>query len=76
MAPGKVFYFQPGHEAYPTYHDPHVTRVLQNAVKWAHNPSSRLVDVTDAPNRPTVAAPETIEERGPKLHKPGEAGLR
>jgi trehalose utilization protein len=32
---GKIFYFQPGHETYPTYHNPHVQRVLLNAVKWA-----------------------------------------
>ena len=32
---GKVFYFQPGHEAYPTYHNADVIRVLKNAIKWA-----------------------------------------
>ena len=32
---GKVFYFRPGHETYPTYHDPNVLRVIANAVKWA-----------------------------------------
>jgi trehalose utilization protein len=32
---GKVFYFSPGHEIYPIYRDPHVQRVLQNAVRWA-----------------------------------------
>jgi trehalose utilization protein len=32
---GKVFYFRPGHETYPTYHQPVVQRVLKNAVKWA-----------------------------------------
>lgn len=32
---GKVFYFQPGHETCPTYYDPHIQRVLQNAVRWA-----------------------------------------
>ncbi len=33
---GRVFYFQPGHETYPTYHDPVVRRILANAVRWAH----------------------------------------
>lgn len=32
---GKIFYFQPGHESNPTYHDPNIQRVLRNAVKWA-----------------------------------------
>lgn len=32
---GKVFYFRPGHETYPTYHDANVRRVLANAVEWA-----------------------------------------
>ena len=32
---GKVFYFQPGHETYPTYHHPEVQKILCNAVRWA-----------------------------------------
>lgn len=32
---GKVFYFRPGHETYPTYHHPQVQRVITNAVNWA-----------------------------------------
>ncbi|WP_174612983.1 ThuA domain-containing protein [Virgibacillus ihumii] len=32
---GKIFYFRPGHETYPTYHNPEIQRVLLNAVKWA-----------------------------------------
>lgn len=31
---GKVFYFRPGHETYPTYHQPEVRRVIANAVRW------------------------------------------
>lgn len=73
---GKVFYFRPGHETYPTYHDPNVQKVLQNAVRWAHNPAPRVKNVTDAPNRPVIDAPEKISERGPKLHGPGEDGFR
>lgn len=73
---GNVFYFRPGHETYPTYHDATVQQVLRNAVKWAHNPAPRLTDVTAAPNVPVEKAPETITERGPKLHRPGEEGLR
>jgi trehalose utilization protein len=32
---GKVFYFRPGHETYPTYFHPHVRRVIANGVRWA-----------------------------------------
>ena len=32
---GRIFYFQPGHEEYPTYHDPNVQRIIRNAVYWA-----------------------------------------
>ncbi|PTX64551.1 trehalose utilization protein [Melghirimyces profundicolus] len=32
---GKVFYFRPGHETYPTYHQPEVQKVISNAVRWA-----------------------------------------
>jgi trehalose utilization protein len=32
---GKVFYFRPGHETYPTYHHKQIQRVIINAVKWA-----------------------------------------
>jgi trehalose utilization protein len=32
---GKVFYFRPGHETYPTYFRPDIRRVIANAVVWA-----------------------------------------
>ncbi|HLI71584.1 MAG TPA: ThuA domain-containing protein [Ktedonobacteraceae bacterium] len=32
---GKIFYFRPGHETYPTYHHPQIQRVIANAVRWA-----------------------------------------
>jgi trehalose utilization protein len=35
---GRIFYFRPGHETYPTYHDPNVRRVIANAVRWAAQP--------------------------------------
>jgi trehalose utilization protein len=31
---GRIFYFRPGHESYPTYHQPEVRRVLVNATRW------------------------------------------
>ena len=73
---GNVFYFQPGHETYPTYHDPNVQTVLRNAVNWAYNPQPRISNPTDAPNRAVGDALEKIEERGPRLHQDGEEGYR
>jgi trehalose utilization protein len=32
---GRVFYFRPGHETYPIYHQPEVLRVITNAARWA-----------------------------------------
>jgi len=32
---GKIFYFRPGHEEFPTYHNVQVQRVIANAVRWA-----------------------------------------
>jgi trehalose utilization protein len=32
---GKVFYFRPGHETYPIYHNPEILKVIENAVRWA-----------------------------------------
>lgn len=32
---GRVFYFQPGHEDYPTYYNKNVQKIIKNAVRWA-----------------------------------------
>ncbi|HEU4327864.1 MAG TPA: ThuA domain-containing protein [Roseiflexaceae bacterium] len=32
---GKIFYFRPGHESFPTYYNPEVRRVIANAARWA-----------------------------------------
>ncbi|MCP3028021.1 ThuA domain-containing protein [Halobacillus sp. A5] len=34
---GKIFYFRPGHETYPTYYHEDVQKVIQNGVKWVNN---------------------------------------
>jgi trehalose utilization protein len=73
---GKIFYFRPGHESYPTYHDPNVRRVLQNAAGWAHTPLPAWTGVTRAPNVPADQAPEPLTARGNRLHRDGDEGLR
>jgi len=49
---GRIFYFRPGHEAYPTYHNETVIRVIANACRWARR---RVTMPTDqAPNTPAL----------------------
>lgn len=43
---GRVFYFSPGHETYPVYHQPEVARVLCNAVRWACTSEPGPIDNT------------------------------
>lgn len=50
---GRVFYFQPGHETLPVYHDSRVQTVLRNAVRWAQ-PTARVAQR----NCPHVTRPE------------------
>lgn len=56
---GKIFYFRPGHELYPTYHDPQVLRVISNSIRWA-------APVKREPQRYGKAVPslETIQPKG------------
>jgi trehalose utilization protein len=49
---GRVFYFRPGHETFPTYHDATVQRVLANAVRWAAQPGGRRPPPDNARREP------------------------
>ncbi len=71
---GKLFYFRPGHEAYPTYHNAQIQHVLRNAVHWAQPSDARWVDA--CPNVPVEKAREKIVAKGGTVHGPGQAGLR
>jgi len=57
---GKVVYFRPGHETYPTYHNPQIQRIIHNASLWA----ARTL------NSPTQAAPNSPV--GPQKRKAGQ----
>ena len=56
---GRVVYFQPGHETYPTYHHPHVRRIVANACAWARR-SVRI----DTSTCPMVSALESVPNEG------------
>ena len=70
---GKIFYFRPGHETYPTYFQKEVRLVIGNGVRWA-KPEGAWIDC--CPNVPVEKAAEKIAAQGPTLHKAGEAGYR
>ncbi len=40
---GKIFYFRPGHEAFPTFKVPEIQKVIINAVNWARPVDSPVV---------------------------------
>ena len=73
---GRIFYFRPGHEAYPTYHNKTVLKVISNAARWAYNPTAAWTAVTEAPNVPHDQAPVPLTVKGPRLHEDGEEGYR
>jgi trehalose utilization protein len=35
---GRIFYFSPGDQRYPVYHQPEIRRVLTNGIRWAAQP--------------------------------------
>lgn len=47
---GKIFYFQPGHETYPIYHQEEVIEIITNAVRWTYSPYRQ--STADAPQAP------------------------
>lgn len=65
---GKIFYFRPGHETYPIYHNPQVLQVLANAARWAAPHGERVADISKAPNVPVGQAREKIERKGGSVH--------
>lgn len=63
---GKVFYFRPGHETYPIYHNPQIIKVLCNASKWA---APRVFIKDSCPNS------KPLEHIPPKTVDFGKAGV-
>lgn len=63
---GKIFYFRPGHETYPTYFQEEVRLVLRNGVRWAAPEGSKWLD--GAPEIKPEQAPEPIRMVGASVH--------
>jgi trehalose utilization protein len=34
---GKIFYFRPGHETYPTYYNTNIQKIIVNGVRWSES---------------------------------------
>ena len=41
---GKIFYFQPGHETFPTYYDSNVQTIIRNAVRYVAPDYREVID--------------------------------
>jgi trehalose utilization protein len=54
---GNIFYFRPGHETYPIFHDETIQRVIANAVRWC---------------RPVIMEPVQVVNMKEPLEKIGE----
>jgi trehalose utilization protein len=63
---GRIFYFRPGHEAYPTYHHPLVQQLLRNAVAWARPEGGAYP--AGCPHVPAEKALEPLVARGGSVH--------
>ncbi len=64
---GRVFYFRPGHETYPIYHNQQIIKVIYNACKWA---APRIFIEDKCPNINTP-----LEKIAPKSADFGKAGI-
>jgi trehalose utilization protein len=51
---GRIFYFRPGHETFPIYHQKEVQRILGNAVRWA---APRVTQATEKAPRVDALEP-------------------
>ena len=63
---GRIFYFRPGHETYPIFHNPDVQKVITNAVRWAR---ARVKIPDNCPNA------NPLEKISPKKGDFGKAGV-
>jgi trehalose utilization protein len=63
---GRIFYFSPGHETYPIYHDKNIQTIITNGVRWANT------GVTIADKCPKS---EPLEKISPKNVDFGSAGV-
>jgi trehalose utilization protein len=55
---GRIFYFRPGHESYPTYYNDQVLKVISNGVRWCRpGTGPKPVYGLEGPNEPLEELP-------------------
>ncbi len=59
---GKIFYFQPGHESNPTFHNANVQKIIINAVRWAE-PTVKIKPLEGCPHVKITPEEEYKEKR-------------
>lgn len=63
---GKIFYFRPGHEAFPIFYNQEIMKVLGNAVSWAKfNGNTEALGINSCPN--TAEPLEELSEKDIEL---------
>jgi len=73
---GKIFYFRPGHETYPIFHQPLIRQVLANAVRWAAPAGGPAYPYTQPGMAPHIAINEreSLEPIAPRDSKRARIG--
>ncbi|MBN2643677.1 MAG: ThuA domain-containing protein [Victivallales bacterium] len=64
---GRMFYFRPGHETFPSFHNANVIKVIGNAIRWL-KPAYRA-------DYPKTHTPDSLEVISPKDFKHVKAGI-
>ena len=64
---GRVFYFSPGDQEYPVYHNPVVQRVIANGVRWARRRSGTLAEPYKVARMPAGWIEEYLEQAPQRL---------
>lgn len=66
---GKIFYFRPGHETYPVYHNEQVLKVISNGCKWAkfEGCTEGIDTINKCPSSPW--SPRPVEDRGYEMEE-------
>ena len=69
---GQIFYFRPGHEAYPTYHNKNIQKIIKNAVNYLKPINDNIWEDIHSPifksNRPKPI--ENIKKKGISVKHP------
>jgi trehalose utilization protein len=50
---GRIFYFQPGHEGYPTYYIENIQKIIINAIRWCNTQVKRKLPI-ECENPPAI----------------------